>query len=153
MAAACGEPPLTMHARWRAGTVIVALGGELDICAEPDLTRLLAGVLAQRPKRLVLDLAAVTFIDCAAAGALVAATRDLPESGKAVISRMSGPADRLIRLTDLRRYFEIADAHPEHQVPRQGTATRAGSSPAWPGTRPRPPPDRSAGPCDSGPRG
>jgi anti-anti-sigma factor len=44
----------------------VALSGELDFATVPAVEEALAGVLAERPRRLVLDLSAVSFADSSA---------------------------------------------------------------------------------------
>jgi anti-anti-sigma factor len=62
---------------------LVTLTGELDLLAADDLRRLLAAQL-DRPgaTAVVADLAAVTFLDSAALGALVHAYRHAEDSGR-----------------------------------------------------------------------
>jgi anti-anti-sigma factor len=125
MAAASGTPPLSVHTRWRAGTAAVTISGELDVCTRPSLMRLLSDVLAQRPERLVLDLAQVTFMDCGSARALAVASRALPGTGKAVISQTSRPAGRILRLTGMSSCFTIAGGLPGYRPPAAGATTGA----------------------------
>jgi len=126
-----------MRTRSREGTATIVITGELDLCAAPALGRLLLDVLAQGPERLVLDLAGVTFIDCAAARELVAASRALPGARHAVIRRMSRPASRLLRLTGMLSYFRIVGSAPGYRPPRprcglQSRAVRLGRHPRVP---------------------
>jgi anti-anti-sigma factor len=102
---------------WREDTASVAISGELDFCTAAALARMLGAVLAQRPERLALDLAGVTFMDCAAARVLAAASRDLPGTGRAVIGRISRPARRTLHLAGLSSCFEIADGSPGYRSP------------------------------------
>jgi anti-sigma B factor antagonist len=54
--------------------------GEVDLLVAPDLLDaiLSAGVASTRPRTLVVDLAAVTFMDSSGLGALLEAHRRLP---------------------------------------------------------------------------
>jgi anti-anti-sigma factor len=107
-----------VHARSREGSAAVVISGECDVCAAPELARLLLDALAQRPERLVFDLAGVTFMDCAAARVLVAASRAAPGTGKAVILRMSWPTARLLQLTGFSSHFRIVGHSPGYRPPR-----------------------------------
>lgn len=117
MPAVPGTSQLTVRARSRQGTATVVISGELDICTAPALEGLLAGVLAARPDRLVLDLAGVSFMDCASARVLVAASHALPGADRAVIRRISRPAARLLRLAGLWSDFRIGGSSPRHRPP------------------------------------
>lgn len=56
------------------GTARVAVSGEVDLDTAPELREKLLGVLHNHgPAVLDIDLAGVTFLDCAGLGALVAA--------------------------------------------------------------------------------
>jgi anti-sigma B factor antagonist len=91
------------HFSGNAATVIV--DGELDVRTAPELRRALTEVLDKGPERLILDLADVTFIDCASARVLAAASRALPGSRKAVIRRSSRPVRRVLALTGITACF------------------------------------------------
>lgn len=63
------------------GIAVIALAGEVDYDASPDLReRIFAHIKAGR-KRLILDLTDVTFIDSTAVGVLIGAVTRLRESG------------------------------------------------------------------------
>ncbi len=60
--------------------VVLAVGGEIDYAASPQLReRILAHIKADR-RRLVLDLSAATFIDSTAIGVLTGAATKLREA-------------------------------------------------------------------------
>lgn len=109
-------PPV--RTRYSDGTATVFLSGELDACTAPEVQRVLREVLDQRPERLVLDLAEVFFIDCAAARELAAASRALPGSRKAVVRRQSRAVRRVLELTGMSACFRNEDALPGWHLTR-----------------------------------
>ena len=74
------------------------LSGELDVTAIPVMAGRLAQALARDPGWLVVDLAQVSFIDCAAARLLTSVASFLPD-GRRPTLRHPGPAVR--RVLDL----------------------------------------------------
>ncbi len=83
------------------GLITVMLTGELDAAAIPDLADRLAQALARDPGQLVVDLAQVSFIDCAAARLLTSVADFLPPGRKPTL-RHPGPAVcRVLDLTGL----------------------------------------------------
>src|SRR5271156_3209652 len=60
---------------------IVAMGGELDYEASPQLRARLVGAIKAGGRRLVLDLSDVTFIDSTAIGVLAGTVARLDEAG------------------------------------------------------------------------
>ena len=79
---------------------VIRLAGELDVAAIPDLTRLLdEAVAVESPKVVVVDLAQVTFIDCAALDPLLEARDRL--DGRFRLQNPSRPVLRLLSLLDL----------------------------------------------------
>ena len=50
------------------GSTIVAISGEVDVCAEAPLWQALLRIIRERSARLMLDLSGVSFLDCAAFG-------------------------------------------------------------------------------------
>ena len=47
------------------GSTIVAISGEVDVCAEAPLRQALLRIIRERSARLMLDLSGVSFMDCA----------------------------------------------------------------------------------------
>ncbi|UQA98101.1 STAS domain-containing protein [Streptomyces halobius] len=97
-------------------TTVLELRGELDIFAVAVLSDRLDGLTGTHPD-LLLDLRAVTFIDCAGLSLLVRARQRTRERGGRL--RLTGVPDRgniarLLRMTRLTGQFEI--------VPHQAVA-------------------------------
>jgi anti-sigma B factor antagonist len=107
--AVAASPPVSrmlIEATVSAGTVTVVIGGELDPVTTPLLARRLAEILADRPQRLVFDMAGVGFIDCAAARLIVGTSRFLPAGRRPVIRRPSPAVRRMLELTGLAAHCE-----------------------------------------------
>jgi anti-sigma B factor antagonist len=95
---------MTLHVEVRVepdGAAALVLAGELDLAVSDELGRLLAAALAQSV-RIRLDLAQVTFMDCAVLGVLVLAARQAEAAGGRLgISDCSPLVQRLLALTSL----------------------------------------------------
>lgn len=137
-------PPLTAEVTVVARTATVVLRGELDPATMPLLARQLARVLADRPRRLVLDMAGVTFIDCASARLIAGAGRHLPGGARPVIRSPSLVARRILELTGLTDCLDTGDPGPGLPAARSGLRARvtrcpisgwARAAPAGRGTR------------------
>jgi anti-anti-sigma factor len=61
--------------------VVMAMGGEVDFAASPELRERLFGHIKEGHRRVVLDLSDATFIDSTAIGVLVGALTRLREAG------------------------------------------------------------------------
>jgi len=82
-------------------TAVITVRGNLDITVNGALSERLAEVMEKKPARLIFDLGGVEYIDCAAARALLAAARSLPDGQRPVI-RSAGPlVRRLLAVTGL----------------------------------------------------
>jgi anti-sigma B factor antagonist len=91
-----------------AGQVTVILSGDLDLTAISPLSRYLAAICESAPRRLVLDMSRVGFMDCASARLIAGAGRCLP--GGRVVLRRPGPAVlRMLRITGLAARCEMVD--------------------------------------------
>ena len=75
-----------------------ALGGSLDLLAAGEFLQQAARVLDDRIKRLVLDLAGVTILDCAGVRALAIATCLAPGGCPVIIRSLSPSARRIITM-------------------------------------------------------
>jgi anti-anti-sigma factor len=96
-------PEVIVH----AGPAVV-IRGEIDICSSAQLREQLLSVMQRHGARIVLDLAEVTFIDCAGISALLAARRQALLAGGSLrvlrvlrVLRASPRVRRIISLTRL----------------------------------------------------
>jgi anti-anti-sigma factor len=88
-------------------TVIVA-AGELDAFAAPDLASAFEDVSGD--KRVVADLARVSFMDSTALGLIVRVSRELAEAGARVrIVLPTGSARRIFEITSLDGVLPVAE--------------------------------------------
>jgi anti-anti-sigma factor len=89
------QPDLT------AGTATIVISGELDLLSAPSLAEHLDQILGGQPRRLVFDLARVSFIDCAAARLIAGTEASLPDDHRPVVRRAAPEVRRVFELTGL----------------------------------------------------
>ena|SRR5690349_2539141 len=125
----------------RDGTVCtLILRGSLDLLAAGEFLQQAARTLDDRIERLVLDLAGVTFLDCAGVRALAIATCFAPGGCPVIIRSLSPPARRIITIlgTDETENLRRLTTGPQ---PRDGLPNGlAGVRELVPVTRGRPGP-------------
>jgi anti-anti-sigma factor len=92
-----------------SGVATVVVSGDLDAVSMSVLSARLAEVIGQQPRRLVFDLAQVSFIDCAATRLITGSAGILPAGGRPVLRRPSAAVRRLLDLTDLGVGCEVED--------------------------------------------
>ena len=81
---------------------VVAISGEIDIQSGPQLRDQLLGIIRRHGAGLALDLAGVTFIDCAGINVLLAARRRAQlEGGSLHVLRASPRVRQVLALTRL----------------------------------------------------
>ena len=82
----------------RAGCVVVALRGELDVCTAADGVSALTA-LAAAGVRIVVDLTELAFMDCYSLGKLMAVRAQARRAGGDLV--LAGPQPIVLRLLDL----------------------------------------------------
>lgn len=96
------------------GLAAVAPRGEIDIRTAPDLRAALTGVLDDGARRVVVDLAGVTFMDSSGLSVLVGAHRRLSrDGGRLEVTGTLPPVERVLRLTGLVGILDVRDAAGE----------------------------------------
>jgi anti-sigma B factor antagonist len=105
---------------------VIAVGGELDMGASPDLRGTIDGALESGVSLLVMDLTELTFIDSTGISTLVAAFRRLSESGGSLELVCS---DRnVLRVLELTGLDEVLSIHSSRDQAREVFAgTRGGA--------------------------
>jgi anti-sigma B factor antagonist len=97
------------------GTV-VRLGGEIDLNSAPAFRTSLLEFVAQRPQRVILDLANVTYIDSSGVGTIVEFKRRLERSGgRVILAALQARVKSVFEITRLDRFFIIVESLDEAQ--------------------------------------
>jgi anti-sigma B factor antagonist len=92
----------------RGDVLVLSLAGELDLATAPVLRDALRRAVERSPKRLVVDLAEVTFVDSTVLGALVEARSAL--GGDAFALAAPGlEVRRALEVSGLDRHFSVFD--------------------------------------------
>jgi anti-sigma B factor antagonist len=95
---------------------VVSLGGELDLYNAESVRAALAGVCAEAPERIVVDLGEVEFMDSTALGVLIEARTKL-DNGRAFFLAAPGvETKRALQISGLDRHFSVYDTVPEALV-------------------------------------
>jgi anti-sigma B factor antagonist len=97
--------------------VTMMIAGELDLTTRPVLAEHLSAILRARPRRLILDLASISFVDCGSARLIVRAGQFLPEGRRPIIRHPSRAVRRVLELTGLAASCEIEDDYHPPQEP------------------------------------
>jgi anti-sigma B factor antagonist len=87
--------------------VTLVITGELDLTTRPLLAEHLSAILGARPRRLILDLAGVRFMDCGSARLIVSAGPFLPEGRRPIVRHPSRAVRRVLELTGFEAGCEI----------------------------------------------
>ncbi|WP_406723721.1 STAS domain-containing protein [Streptomyces sp. GD-15H] len=96
-----------------AGTTVVTPRGELDLCTAPVLSRRLDALTDHAFPDLVLDLRAVSFIDCSGLGALCRArNRLLARDGRLRLITDKPSFLRILHHVRLTGVFELLPRLP-----------------------------------------
>ena len=102
----------SFEVRSRDGLVCVYLHGEIDhhsaVALREELDRLL---VHRRPRRFVLDLSRIEFMDSAGLGLLMGRYRLMRElGGEMAVDRPNERILKILRLSGMERFFEICHA-------------------------------------------
>jgi anti-sigma B factor antagonist len=99
---------LTIASRIRAEEVTLTVRGELDLASAPALEDALRNAESARPARIVLDLAALEFIDSTGIHLLIhAQQRSEAERRRLVLTHVPAHATRLFRLTGISALLTV----------------------------------------------
>lgn len=101
------EPPVR-GIESRHGAIVVALAGELDLYNAGEIRAALAEAIASSPRRVVIDLAEVEFVDSTALGVLVEARSQLGPDGFRLAAPQLGTR-RALQVSGLDRHLPVHD--------------------------------------------
>jgi anti-sigma B factor antagonist len=103
------------------GHVIVTLRGDLDIAHAANVAAALAAVAASEPE-IIVDLAALEFIDSSGVAALARGRKHARQAGGDL--RLAAPQQQVLRVLTLTRLIEVFPVHASVD----GAARSAGRS-------------------------
>lgn len=95
-------PSATLSAVWDGDDLTILLAGELDCATAPAISASLGQLLdAHPPRRLVLDMADVRFIDCAGLRPIIRACQALSADQRLIVRSPANPVRLLLAVTRL----------------------------------------------------
>jgi anti-sigma B factor antagonist len=90
--------------------VVLTLSGELDLASAPELEQRLQEILAESPRRLLLDLNQLTFVDSAGVSVLIRAKKDAEASGcRVVLRRATAQLHRVFSVVGLANWLVVEE--------------------------------------------
>ena len=92
---------------------VVKLAGELDLYNAMQVRKALDEACADSPKRIVVDLAEVEFIDSTALGVLIEARRHLENRRAFLLAAPGLETRRALEISGLDRHFTVHDSVSE----------------------------------------
>jgi anti-sigma B factor antagonist len=91
----------------RNGAVVVHLIGELDLYNAPEVREALLELCAEKPERLVVDLAEVDFVDSTALGVLIEARTKLENRQSFLLAAPGLETHRALTISGLDQHLSI----------------------------------------------
>ena len=105
------DPVLGVETRGEA--CIVRLGGELDLYNAHQVRDTLLETCTDGPKRVVVDLSEVEFIDSTALGVLIEARAKMENRRGFLLAAPGLETRRALEISGLDRHFSVHDTVPE----------------------------------------
>jgi anti-anti-sigma factor len=111
---------LTLRVRPDGSCTVVGIAGEIDVCVADRLQELLLQITRAHSPLLLLDLSAVSFMDCAGLRALVLAMRHAERCGWSMhLIATSAMVRKIITLTGAEDALPVRhESGNEHPVQR-----------------------------------
>lgn len=105
---------LIKDVRRAANATTVILEGDVDLHHSPELHAKLVEIAGERPKRFVLDLTAVPYMDSSGIGTLVELYRRVGNyKGKLVLFGLNPRVRSVFEITKLERIFTICETESQ----------------------------------------
>ncbi len=90
--------------------VICRINGDIDINSSPDIRKTFAELTASYQKKIVINLAEVSYIDSSGLATLVEMLKKIKSySGRLRLSNLADKVKGLFEITKLEKIFEIYD--------------------------------------------
>ena len=105
---------LIKEIRQMGDATVVVLSGDVDLQQSPDLHARLVEVAVERPKRLMLNLTEVHYMDSSGVGTLVEVFRRVSAyQGKLVLFGLNSRVRSVFEITKLDRFFTICETEDQ----------------------------------------
>jgi anti-sigma B factor antagonist len=92
------------------GVPVVDVEGDVDMYSSPGLREQLSKCTAKKPRRIVVNLAAVEFMDSSGIATLVQAYKEArPFNGQVCLASPAGNVLRVLKLSNLTSLFPVFD--------------------------------------------
>jgi anti-sigma B factor antagonist len=92
----------------REGVNVLPLKGEIDLHVSPSVTASLNAMINKKPKRLVVDLSQVTYIDSAGLAALIEAMQTVEGyGGRFLLAGLQETVRSIFEISRLDQVFQI----------------------------------------------
>jgi anti-sigma B factor antagonist len=93
---------------------VVRVTGEVDLRSSPQLRNRLLQIAEAQPKRLILDLSGVSYMDSSGVGTMVEIKRLIERArGQVVLVGLQPRVRSVFEITQLDRFFRIATSVDE----------------------------------------
>ncbi len=108
------QPNLVKEVREKDGATIVELAGDIDMHHSPGLHAALVDLILARPKKLVLNLSGVPYMDSSGVGTLVEVFRRVSSyHGTMILCELMPRVRSVLEITKLDRFFTICETEEE----------------------------------------
>lgn len=94
----------------RDGVTVLAVGGEIDVASAPMLEEAVAGVVAEDPHALVIDLSEVQFLALVGLRILTTAREKIGEAARFAVAAQGPITSRIIRLVKLDSFLSLHES-------------------------------------------
>jgi anti-anti-sigma factor len=102
--------PAAIEVGFSKETATIVISGELDLMTMAFLTEHLELAARRAPRRLIVDLARVSFMDCGSARLIAAAGQLLPDRPRPVIRHARPGVRRVFELSGMDSLCELEDS-------------------------------------------
>lgn len=108
------QQSLVKEVRQSDGTTIVELAGDIDMHQSPSLHAALVELVLARPKKLILNLSGVPYMDSSGVGTLVEVFRRVSSyKGAMILCGLTTRVRSVLEITKLDRFFTICQTEEE----------------------------------------
>jgi anti-sigma B factor antagonist len=87
--------------------IVTVLEERIDAAVALEFKETIRQMTENAPATIILDLSAVVFIDSSGLGAIVATMKHLAPERSLVLAGLTGPVDRVFRLTRMDSVFSL----------------------------------------------